>query len=114
MVLLATFASLRFGEVTALQRRDVDLDACTVRVRRTFVEVPGRGMAAGPPQSAAGRRIVAVPPMVMEAVWEHLDERVADDPSALVFTGPSGGVIRRGNFRKLTAWTKTVAELGHA
>jgi integrase len=114
MVLLATFASLRFGEVTALERRDLDLGACTVRVRRTFVEAPGQGIVAGTPKSAAGRRIVAVPPMVMEAVREHLDERVADDPSALAFTGPNGGVIRRGNFRKLTAWTKTVAELGHA
>ena len=27
---------------------------------------------------------------------------------------PKGGSIRRGNFRKLTAWTKTVAQLGLA
>jgi integrase len=114
MVLLATFASLRFGEVTALQRGDLDLEAGTVRVRRTFVEITGRGMVEGPPKSAAGRRVVQVPPIVMAAVREHLSEYVADDPAALVFTGPKGGVIRRGNFRKLTAWTKTVAELGHA
>ena len=28
--------------------------------------------------------------------------------------GPKGGPIWRGNFRKLTAWTKTVAGLGFA
>jgi len=39
---------------------------------------------------------------------------VGDAPTALVFTGPKGGAIRRGNFRKLTAWTKTVAGLGLA
>ena len=44
----------------------------------------------------------------------HLAKYVADDPTALVFTGPKGGAIRRGNFRKLTAWTKTVAGLGLA
>src|SRR5215471_14868680 len=36
MVLLATFASLRWGEVTALRRCDVDLEAGLVRVRMAF------------------------------------------------------------------------------
>jgi len=40
-----------------------------------------------------------------------LTEFVGDDPSALVFTGPKGGAIWRGNFRKLTTWTKKVADL---
>jgi integrase len=114
MILLATFASLRFGEVTALERRDIDLGAGTVRVRRTFVEVRGDGLVAGPPKSKAGLRTVSVPPTVVEAMREHLEEYVEDDPSAPVFTGPKGGVIWRGNFRKLTAWTKTVADLGFA
>jgi integrase len=114
MILLATFASLRFGEVTALQRADLDVEAGTVRVRRAFVEERGVGLVAGPPKSVAGRRTVTVPAPVMEAVQAHLDEYVSDDPTALVFTGPKGGSIRRGNFRKLTAWTKTVAQLGLA
>jgi integrase len=114
MILLATFASLRFGEVIALQRVDLDVEACTVRVRRSFSEVRGHGMVAGPPKSAAGRRVVSVPPLVMAAVEDHLAEFVGEDPAALVFTGPKGGAIRRGNFRKLTAWTKTVSELGLA
>ena len=38
LVLLATFASLRWGEATALQRCDLDLDAGTVRVRQAFSE----------------------------------------------------------------------------
>lgn len=38
MVLVTTFASLRWGEVTALRRADLDLDAGTVRVRAAFVE----------------------------------------------------------------------------
>ena len=44
-------------------------------------------MVAGPPKSAAGRRIVQVPPKVMAAVREHLVEYVADAPASLVFTG---------------------------
>ena len=38
LVLLATFASLRWGEVTALRRCDLDLDAGSVRVRAAYVE----------------------------------------------------------------------------
>jgi integrase len=114
MILLATFASLRFGEVTALERRDIDVAARTVRVRRTFVEVRGKGLVPGPPKSHAGRRTVTVPPTVAEAMRDHLAEYVGNDPTALVFTGPRGGPIWRGNFRKLTAWTKTVAGLGLA
>jgi integrase len=112
MIVLATFASLRFGEVTALERRDIDLVAGTVRVRRTFVEVRGEGLVPGPPKSQAGRRSVSVPPTVVEVMREHLAEYVDDDPSALVFTGPKGGPIWRGNFRKLTSWSNTVAGLG--
>ena len=38
LVLLATFASLRWGEVIALRRCDLDLDRRTVRVRAAYVE----------------------------------------------------------------------------
>jgi integrase len=39
LILLATFASLRWGEVIALQRCDIDLDGGTVRVRRQYLEL---------------------------------------------------------------------------
>ena len=60
------------------------------------------------------RRTVSVLPTVVEAMREHLAAYVDDDPSALVFTGPKGGPVWRGNFRKLTAWTKPVTGLGFA
>lgn len=37
-MLLATFASLRWGKITALTLGDLDLEAGTVRVRVAFVE----------------------------------------------------------------------------
>jgi len=49
MILLTTFASLRFGEVTALERDDIDLEAGTVRVRRAHLEVVGTGSGSGRP-----------------------------------------------------------------
>jgi integrase len=112
MILLTTFASLRFGEVTALERRDLDLDASTVRVRRTFSEVPGQGLVVGPPKSAAGNRTVTVPSLVMAAVRDHLTAYIEPDPAALVFTGPKGAPIRRGNARSLLRWADALDSLG--
>lgn len=112
MILVAVFASLRFGEVTALERQDVDLEAGTIRVRQQYLEITGQGMVLGPPKSRAGRRKVALPARVVARLREHLDKYVDASPDALVFTGPTGAVIRRGNFNKLVKWTDTVAALG--
>lgn len=112
LVLVTTFASLRFGEVTALTRADVDLDQGTVRVRRAFSEVTGRGLVVGPPKSRAGRRVVALPRAVAEALAEHLAEYAEDAPMALVFTGPKGAPIRRGNLNKLIGWKAAVEAVG--
>jgi integrase len=38
LVLLTAFACLRWCEVTALQRQDIDAQLGTVRVRQVFVE----------------------------------------------------------------------------
>lgn len=112
MVLVTTFASLRFGEVTALRRRDVDTTAGTVSVRQAFTEVRGKGLVVGPPKSRAGVRTVALPAMVLPYLIKHLDEYVDTDPDALVFTGPKGAPIRRGNFNTLVGWTEKVDKLG--
>lgn len=112
MILVATFASLRYGEVTALRRRDVDAIAGTVSVRQAFTEVRGKGLVLGPPKSRAGLRTVALPSVVVPCMVEHLVEYVGADPDALVFTGPKGAPIRRSNFNPLVGWGKAVAELG--
>jgi integrase len=112
MILLTTFASLRFGEVTALERADVDVEASAVRVRRSFVEVRGEGLVAGPPKSQAGVRTVALPRAIADTMRRHLDEYVGPSSTALVFTGPRGAPISRGNFRKLTGWKDVLASVG--
>jgi integrase len=43
LVLLATFSSLRWGELGALCRCDIDLEARTVRVARQLAQVRGGG-----------------------------------------------------------------------
>jgi integrase len=98
LVLLAAIASLRFGEVTALRRMDVDLDLGSVRVERQLLEITGEGLVEGPVKSAAGRRHVAIPRELVDLPREHMDEYVGKLPDAYLFTTPADRPIRRSSF----------------
>ncbi len=102
-MLLATFASLRWGEVIALRRRDLDLDARTVRIRAAYVERSTGEMLLGPPKSRAGRRVVGIPDAIISVLREHLSIFVEDKPGALVCPGQQGQPLRRSNFNKMSA-----------
>ena len=113
-VLLATFASLRWGEVTALQRCDLDLDAGSVRVRQAFSErrSPGGKISLGPPKSKAARRVVGIPAVIIPALRDHLAAFVKPEADALVFPGPMGGPMRRRNFNRAAGWSYATAAIG--
>jgi integrase len=112
LVLLATFASLRWGEVSALTRADIDLKARAVRVRGAYVERSTGPLVLGPPKSRAGRRIVGIPAVIVPDLESHLAKYVKPEPGALMFPGIMGGPIRRGNFNKLSGWPHAVEALG--
>ncbi len=82
LVLLATFASLRWGEMIALGCCDIDLDAETVRVRAAYVERSTGEIILGAPKSKAGRRIVGIPRVIIEELQHHLAVFVKADPGA--------------------------------
>ena len=112
LVLLATFASLRWGEATALKRSDLDLTARTVRIRAAYVERSTGEMLLGPPKSKASRRVVGIPTAIIPALREHMAIYVKDEPGALVFPGVMGGPIRRCNFNRMSAWPQAVQAIG--
>jgi integrase len=111
LVLLATFASLRWGEAVALRRCDIDLVVRSVSIRRQYIETTSQ-FVIGPAKSRAGTRIVGIPKTITPALQEHFDSYVGTEATSLVFTGPRGGVLRRGNFRRGSGWAKAVAALG--
>jgi integrase len=112
LILVAAIGGLRFGEITALEREDVEFDSSSIRVRQQFLEVKGRGLTLGPPKSRAGVRTVAMPPTVMKLLGDHMAEYVVRERAALVFTTSSGAPIRRGSFNKLANWGDAVASIG--
>ena len=90
MVSLAAFCALRFGELTELRRKDLDLKAGTVHVRRAVTKVKGE-FIVGLPKSDAGVRDVAIPPHLLDELAAHLRKFVPVDPEALVFPARKGG-----------------------
>jgi len=111
LILLATFASLRWGEAIALRRCDLDLTARTVSIGHQYVETNGH-LAIAPPKSRAAIRAVALPATLVPELRKHLDACAGPESTALVFTGQRGGVLRRGNFRKASGWSVAVAAIG--
>jgi integrase len=113
LVVVAAFSGLRWGELAALRRCDVDLTAGMVRVPRKLAALRNR-MEFGPPKSDAGVRTVALPAAAVAALRPHLLAHVDAGPDALVFTGAKGAVLRSGNFRRAVKWDDAVKTAGIA
>ena len=111
LIVVAALSGLRWGELAALRRQDVDLAAGLVRVPRKLAVLNGR-VEFGPPKSDAGVRVVALPAAAVEALGTHLAAFVDDFPDALIFTGGKGGVLRSSSFGSAVRWRATVARLG--
>jgi integrase len=95
LVMVLAFGGLRFGEATALRRRDVSEARLTVE--RTCRYIHG-AWTVGSPKTDAGRRTVTLPGSVANLLESHLADFVPDDPDALVFATASGRFIQQHNF----------------
>jgi integrase len=104
VVLLAAFGSLRFAEMFGLQRSDIDLTACAVKVERQAVQPDRGGMFLDDPKSAAGKRLIPLPGFLRSEVQRHLDAFVGQEDDAWVFVGPKGARPKRNNFHLI--WNK--------
>jgi integrase len=97
MVLSAAYTGLRFGELAALHIERFDALRKTLRVEESLSEVRGEFVFKSP-KSSASRRSVSVPSFVVDELAQHLAQHA--DGSGLLFSAPSGGPIRRTNFRR--------------
>ena len=89
MVLLSSWCALRFGELTELRRKDLDLKAGTVKVRRGVVRADGETIV-GTHKSEAGTRDVAIPPHLVPMLRQHLDAMPMRGRDALIFPAADG------------------------
>ncbi|MEV4299411.1 tyrosine-type recombinase/integrase [Microbispora rosea] len=110
LVLLGTFASLRWGELAGLRRSHLDLEAGTVHVVAALAELDGGKLLEGTPKSRAGRRVVAIPPEIVPDLRTHLEKFAEAGEAGRVFVGPRGGPLRRSGFRRV--WNKVRTDVG--
>lgn len=89
MVLLCSWCALRFGEVTELRRKDVDLKNGVIHIRRGVVRAEGE-VVVGTPKSEAGARDVAIPPHLIPMLKEHRDTTPMRGQDALLFPAADG------------------------
>jgi integrase len=109
MVLLASWCALRFGELTELRRRDLDLKAGKIMVRRAVVRVNGETII-GTPKSTAGVRDVAIPPHLLPAVKQHLNDHAEWGRDGLLFPAlQTGKNLDHGSFHKTWDKARTAA-----
>jgi integrase len=111
-ILTAAFTGIRWGELIALRRTDIDLDARVIRVPRAFAELSGGRLVVVPPKSEASERGVTMPDVLVGELTVHLDKFVGSDDAALVFVGERGGTPKRGSWRTTVKWTTRVVKAG--
>ncbi|MBJ7385826.1 MAG: site-specific integrase [Mycolicibacterium sp.] len=90
MMLLAAWCALRFGELTELRRRDVDLTLEVVRIERAVVRTAD-GFEVTTPKSDAGTRDVSIPPHLLPMIEQHLAKFVDRGRDSLLFPAAHGG-----------------------
>jgi integrase len=90
LLLTAIFAGLRASELRGLRWSDVDLRSGELHVRQRA----DRYGTIGRPKSAAGKRTVPLPPMVIAALREHRLACPRNDQD-IVFANSRGGIEHR-------------------
>lgn len=111
LVLLATFGSMRWGEIAALRRHNLDLKARTVKIEASVLEMRTRKLVTGRPKSDAGARVVTLPEIIISDLAWHLQRFSEPEHDGLVFVGEKGAQLRRSNFTKVWAKALKDAEL---
>jgi integrase len=112
MVLVAGFAGLRMGELIALRRKHVDLKAHSLTVGEQVVTLEGGRRLVTEPKTEAGRRVIALPQLVVDSLAEHMrnQDPGREGPQALLFPAEDGGLLPVTTFYK--HWRRARHQVG--
>lgn len=105
VVLVGGFAGLRWGEIAGLTPDDIDLEACEIRVERSWSDLSG---SLGPTKTAASVRSVVFAEAIRFDLSRHLSEVACGD---IVFPSVSGRRLHHSNFMA-RVWRPMKAALG--
>ena len=110
VVPLAVWCQLRRGEILGLHRSDIDLNNDVIHIERSRTFSRNGESIVKAPKTRSGWRVIAVPEMVSDILTTHLDQFVAPEDDAFLFTSPSGSLITAAALQR--AWTKARIRAG--
>lgn len=93
MVTLYAWCAVRFGELTALRKRDINLRDEVIHVERGVTFADGEWHEDTPKSGEGGD--VEIPPHIMQDVKSHIRSLKADD---LLFPAAGGGYMAKSTF----------------
>ncbi len=71
MIYLTMFTGCRLGELSGLEWNDINFENNLIRIRQASQYIPGKGTFQKPPKNEGSKRIISMPPMVMEVLKEY-------------------------------------------
>ncbi|MET7697567.1 tyrosine-type recombinase/integrase [Streptomyces sp. NPDC005485] len=110
MVYLGAYGPLRPEELAGLRRRDVDVQALKITVRRAEPERTNGRRAPGDTKSEAGTRTVHLSEFLRPELRIHMELYAGKGPNGLVFLGEKGAPFRRSSFGR--KWRKARTAVG--
>lgn len=113
LVTIEESCGVRFSESTALRRCDVDTRAGKLLIRAATEPAPQGGrQRRESTKSAAGERVVSIPPRALPLIETHLTEYVGKQPDSLLFpaVGDSSRPISWTTYRRW--WVTAVTTAG--
>jgi len=96
LIITAAWTGCRWGELTGLHRRNVDLHQATITIDREYGSLHESRSTRwiGPPKTTASARRILLPPFLVALLRAHLETH----PYEYVFTTPSGTWWWRSTF----------------
>jgi integrase len=102
LVHLLVWSGLRIGEASALQRRDLELEAGHESLSVRERVYPLKGVHdIDTPKSRAGVRTIAIPEVLADQLAGHMEAYTERSRDSLLFTTESGGNIRTTYYQML-------------
>ncbi|HZU72224.1 MAG TPA: site-specific integrase [Acidimicrobiales bacterium] len=93
----AAYTGLRWGELTGLRRKRVDLLRRTITVTEQLTAVDGK-LVWGEPKTRAGRRTISISTFLADLLDQQLAERSLPGPDGLVFPNGAGNPVSAPSF----------------
>jgi integrase len=110
LVWTAAASGLRFGELTGLEIRHLDVARSELRVDQALYFAKGSGPRLGPPKSESAHRTVVVPAQIIHRLCDHIASFVDDArPKTLVFTSMKGSPLLNRTFAPY--WRRALHEV---